>query len=248
VVSKHRPDPGLISLPFLPVVDGTFIPRHPLDAVKAGSAAGVDLIIGTNRDELTLFGLGNPALANLDARGTVRWLANAAPDIPAEEMLEEYRSARLARSEPVEIRDLWVAAGTDGVFRWPSYQLASAQGAEGARTYVYLFDWESPAFGGLLGSTHALELPFVFGAVHVPAVQLFSGGGPEVDALSSNMQRAWLAFAHRGDPSHDALGEWPQWDPTSRQTMVFGSHTGVQDAPRDPELAIWEKYRPLTGV
>jgi para-nitrobenzyl esterase len=248
VVSKHRPDPGLISLPFLPVVDGTFIPRHPLDAVKAGSAAGVDLIIGTNRDELTLFGLGNPALANLDARGTVRWLANAAPDIPAEEMLEEYRSARLARSEPVEIRDLWVAAGTDGVFRWPSYQLASAQGTEGARTYVYLFDWESPAFGGLLGSTHALELPFVFGAVHVPAVQLFSGGGPEVDALSSNMQRAWLAFAHRGDPSHDALGEWPQWDPTSRQTMVFGSHTGVQDAPRDPELAIWEKYRPLTGV
>jgi para-nitrobenzyl esterase len=248
VVSKHRPDPGLISLPFLPVVDGAFIPQHPLSAVRSGSAHGVDLIIGTNRDELTLFGLGNPALANLDERGTERWLATSAPDIPAEELLEDYRSARLARSEGVEPRDLWVAAGTDCVFRWPSFELAAAQGVQGARTYVYLFDWESPAFGGVLGSTHALELPFVFGAVHVPAVQLFSGSGPEVDALSSRMQRAWLAFAHRGDPSHDELGEWPQWEPASRRTMVFGPLTGVQEAPRDAELAIWEKYRPLTGV
>jgi para-nitrobenzyl esterase len=246
VVAKHRPDPGLIGLPFLPVVDGVFIPRHPLEAVKDGSAGGVDLMIGTNRDELTLFGLGNPALANLDERGSARWLANAAPDVPADELLDSYRAARAARSEPVEVRDLWVAAGTDCVFRWPSLELAAAQGVQGARTYVYLFDWASPAFGGVLGSTHALELPFVFGAVHVPAVQLFSGAGPEVDVLSKMMQKAWLGFARTGDPSHEDLGLWPVWDPASRRTMVFGPHTGVQDAPRDPELATWERYRPLT--
>ena len=61
------------------------------------------------------------------------------------------------------------------MFRWPSLQLAAAHQAHQASTYVYLFDWESPAFGGVLGSCHALELPFVFGAVGVPAVQLFSG-------------------------------------------------------------------------
>jgi para-nitrobenzyl esterase len=97
-------------------------------------------------------------------------------------------------------------AGDDGVFRWPSLQLAAAQAANGAATFVYLFDWESPAFGGMLGSCHALELPFVFGVVHVPAVQLFTGGA-EVEVLSSQMQQAWLAFARTGDPDTRRAGE-----------------------------------------
>jgi para-nitrobenzyl esterase len=244
-VGRHRPDPGLIPLPFLPVVDGAFLPQHPMAAVEQGAAREVDLLIGTNRDELTLFGLGNPALLALDEPGVLRWAANAAPDVPTEKLVADYRQARLERGESVETRALWVAMGTDGIFRWPSLQLAAAQRAQGAPTYVYLFDWESPAFDGVLGSTHALELPFVFGAVHVPAVQLFSGRGPEVDLLSSRMQRAWLAFARGGDPSHDGLGDWPTWDPQTRSTMMFGPHTGVVDAPRDPELSVWEQYRPL---
>ncbi len=115
---------------------------------------------------------------------------------------------------PIGPTDIWVAAGTDIVFRWPSLQLAAAHVARGSRAFVYLFDWESPAFGGILGSCHALELPFVFGAVHLPVVQVFSGGGPAVEALSTQMQRAWLAFAAAGDPSHDGIGAWSTWDPS----------------------------------
>ena len=59
---KRRPDPGLIPLPFLPVVDGVFLPAAPADGGGTGAAAGVDLLIGTNRDELALFGLGRPEL------------------------------------------------------------------------------------------------------------------------------------------------------------------------------------------
>lgn len=244
-LGQRRPDPGLLPLPFLPVVDGTFLPVHPLHAVAAGSAAGIDLMIGTNRDELTLFGLGNPALFAMDEKGLERWMANSAPEIPPLEVIEAYREARRARSEAVEVRDVWVAAGTDLVFRWPSLQLAAAHGDDGSKTFAYLFDWESPAFDGLLGSTHALELPFVFGAVHVPVVQMFSGGGPAADTLSRQMQMAWLAFATRGDPSHEGIGEWRQWEPAGRATMVFGAHTGLVDAPRDSELAVWERFRPL---
>jgi para-nitrobenzyl esterase len=248
VIAKRRPDAGVLPLPFLPVVDGTFLPRHPLRAVEDGSAAGIDLMIGTNRDEMTLFGLGNPALLDLDESGVNRWVSNAFPDVPTDALVASYREARTARSESVEARDTFVAVGTDGVFRWPSYQLAAAQASHEGSTYVYLFDWESPAFGGVLGSCHALELPFVFGAVGVPAVQLFSGSGPEVDELSTRMQQAWLAFARSGNPSHELLGQWPTWDATKRTTMIFGPRTGVEVAPRDEELALWEQYRPLFAV
>jgi para-nitrobenzyl esterase len=133
------------------------------------------------------------------------------------------------------------------VFRWPSLQLAAAHGANGEKAYVYLFDWESPAFDGLLGSCHALELPFVFGAVHVPVVQMFSGGGPPAETLSRQMQMAWLSFAASGDPSHEGIGAWRPWERDERATMMFGAASGLVSAPRDRELAVLERYRPLQG-
>jgi para-nitrobenzyl esterase len=244
-LGRRSPDPGMLPLPHLPVVDGALLPVHPLDAVSAGSARGVDLVIGTNRDELTLFGVGNQALLAMDAEGVRRWVANAAPDMSPEGVIDAYRAARRDRSEPVESRDIWVAVGTDLVFRWPSLQLAALHAARGDRAFVYLFEWESPAFDGLLGSCHALELPFVFGAVHVPVVQLFSGAGPEVETLSRDMQDAWLAFARTGDPSHGGIGSWRPWSADRRATLVFGRGTGLVERPRDAELAALERYRPL---
>jgi para-nitrobenzyl esterase len=213
-------------------------------AVGQGAAAGLDLLIGTNRDELALFGLGRPEWTGLDEAGVVRWVENVAPDVPSGDLMEEYRTIRQARGESVDSRALMIAMGSDGIFRWPSLQLAAAQAAQGGDTYVYLFEWESPAFGGVLGACHALELPFVFGVVHVPVVQMFTGDGPESEALSAQMQRAWLAFAHTGNPTHAEL-EWPTWDPGRRSTMVFGRLSGAADAPRHQELSVWERHRPL---
>jgi para-nitrobenzyl esterase len=246
-LGKRRPDPGMIPLPFLPVVDGVFLPDHPLAAVATGAATGIDLLIGTNRDELTLFGLGNPAFMALDEEGVARWVTNSVPDMSGAEVIDAYRSARQGRGESIGASDIWVAVGTDIVFRWPSLQLAAAHVARGARAYVYLFDWVSPAFGGILGSCHALELPFVFGAVHIPEVQVFSGGGAAVETLSAQMQQAWLAFANTGDPGHEGIGAWRAWDPAGRATMIFGAHTRLEDAPQNEELAVLERHRPLVS-
>jgi carboxylesterase type B len=61
------------------------------------------------------------------------------------------------------------------------------------------------------------------------------------------MQQAWLAFAAAGDPSHDGIGNWPQWDPANRATMIFGAATRREDAPRNEELAVLERHRPLVS-
>ncbi len=241
----RHPEPGMIPLPFLPVVDGALLPLHPLSAIENGSADGVDLLVGTNRDELTVFSLTDPALATLDETGLTRWVARAAPEMYADEVIGVYRQARSAWAEPIGAKDIWVAVGTDLVFRWPSLQLAAAHAARGWRAFVYLFEWESPAFGGILGACHALELPFVFGAVHEPHVQVFTGAGPEVEALSAQMQRAWLAFATGGSPGHEDIGTWHPWDTRRRATMVFGPRTALADAPRDSELSLLERHRPL---
>ena len=89
----------------------------------------------------------------------------------------------------------------------------------------------------------------MFGTVNDPAVQVFTGSGPAVEKLSSQMQRAWLSFAAKGDPSHDGIGTWRRWEPADRATMIFGADTRPETAPQDEELAVIERYRPLiSGV
>ena len=246
-IGARRPDPGTIPLPFLPVIDGVFLPEHPLTAVANGAADHVDLMIGTNRDELTLFGIGDPEIMALDDEGMIRWVALALPGVPADQVVATYRAARRSRGEKVGATDLWVAVGSDLVFRWPSLQLAAAHSAREAKAYVYLFEFASPAFGGILGSCHGLELPFVFGAVHVPEVQVFTGSGPTVERLSSQMQEAWLSFAASGSPGHEGIGPWLPWHPVRRATMVFGEDAGLVEAPRNQELEVIERHRPLVA-
>lgn len=215
----QRGESGLL---MMPVVDGGLLARAPEDEVAAGSARDVSLLIGTNRDETSFFTLGSTRFASLDESGLRDWVTLLFPDPAAvESVIARVGQARAARGEAVTPRHLWTAISTEHLFRWPSVRLAdahaSAVAAEtggvpgrrpGARvsTYCYLFTWESPAFGGVLGSSHALEIPFVFGTVHLPGVQPFSGGGEEAFALSAAMRQAWVSFARSGSPDQTGGG------------------------------------------
>lgn len=250
-LEARAPRPGELPLPLLPTVDGAFLPAHPLDAVAAGSASQVPLVIGTNRDELALWALSDPRLGHMDRPGLRRWLARSSPRLAVLEGIHAYREVRQRRGEPVTPQALWTAMGSDLVFRWPSLRLAAAHGLHRPDTFVYLFTFESPVFGGALGSCHALEIPFVFRALDNPVLRLVLGEGPEVAALSDRLSRAFSSFARHGRPEVGEPGDgedWPAWDPQQRTTMVFGPGGGAMARPRDEELAVWEAIDPLPGA
>ncbi|HUY30038.1 MAG TPA: carboxylesterase/lipase family protein [Acidimicrobiales bacterium] len=239
-------DHGL-GIPFPPVVDGGLLPRPPEDAVADGGASAVDLLVGTNRDEFKFFAFAGGDLDRIDAGGAEAvvesYLAGAGlgPSRPsAREVLDHYRGARAGRGDPVDDFELLCAVAGDWIFRIPALRLATAHAARSAATYTYLFDWESPFAKGVLGSCHALELPFVFGTLRNPIIGLFAGSGPDALALSDAVQEAWVAFAARGDPSTETLGTWPRYVPAKRSTMVLGARCAVQDGPFEPERQFWE--------
>lgn len=246
-LQARAPRPGELPLPLLPAIDGVTLRAHPLDALAAGAAAGVPLLIGTNRDELAFFALSDPSAVSMGEEELLGRLARSAPDADPSRVAECYRRARAGRGESVVPRDLWVAAGTDLVFRWPSLRLAAAHHHHEPRTFAYLFTWETPVLNGSLGSCHALEIPFVFGSIRNPAVAAFSGDGPVAASLSEAMAEAWLAFAREGDPS-TSVRPWPRWEPGERLTMVWDAAPAVQRAPRGEELAAWEEGLPLAAV
>jgi len=240
-------------LPFQPVIDGDQLPLDPLAAVGAGAAREVPLLIGTNRDESKLFAPLDPEAASLDeARLVSRCEEAVAAGRPAlrgmgRQAVDAYRAARAARGERVDPAEIWFAVETDRTMRYPAMSLATAHAAHQPRTYAYLFTWPSPVLGGMLGSCHALDLPFVFGTLEHRLLRPVVGRGPEALTLAARIQDAWVAFARTGTPGHPGLGDWPAYDRAQRRTMVLDGQCRVESAPREPERAFWETVERAAG-
>ncbi|HLI15537.1 MAG TPA: carboxylesterase family protein [Acidimicrobiales bacterium] len=234
-------------MPFQPVVDGVLLGRHPAEAIADGAAAGVDLVVGSNRDEYKLFSFAAAGRGELDDAGVTRLIerylaasgVEGAP-LAAAEAVAHYRGARLARGQAAAARDVLDAVAGDWIFRLPQLRLAEAQSRHG-RVFAYHFDWESPFAGGVLGACHGLELPFVFGTLDHPVISYFAGTDDDARRLSAEMRACWVAFAGSGDPSNAAVGRWPRYGTERRETMCFGRTTRVEEAPYEAERSFWDR-------
>ncbi len=212
-----------------PSVDGVVLTATPVEAVRRKGAQNVPLIIGTNADEGTLFSLLLPTDVNDD--DLAEGLRHVVRD--PEALFEVYRGRHSPHRLIVEVM-------TDAVFRIPSLRLADAYVAAGAPVWVYLFTWDTPVFGGLLGATHALELPFVWDLYREPGWQLFVGANPP-ESIATAMQHAWLAFARTADPAVEGLPAWPVYHTTARPTFEIDEELRVVDDPDQEVREAWYK-------
>ena len=220
-----------------PYVDGVSLPAPAIDALCAGSAAGVPVLLGTNRDEWTLFEVlfGEQTIDALRGPLTARLGDALAP------LLAAYRAERPEpRTDAAATQRAWVDLIGDAVFRLPCVRLAEAQAAAGAPAYLYRFDWPSPSFGGRLGAGHAVELPFVWNRLDLAFAQLVIGSdAARQQPLASAVHASWVAFIRTGDPNGGGLPTWPTYDATRRATMRIDRPAEVVDDLGGATRALW---------
>ena len=221
-------------MPFRPIVDGEFLTEMPIDAVRAGQAAGVSALIGCLDEESKLFTAMVPTEPP-NEEDSVAIMDGLHGD--GRKLYDIYRAAREARGELATPYEIQTAASGDELFRIPAQRLLDAQSQHNDQTWCYLFDWKSPMLDGALGSCHALDIPFVFGTHQVAAA--FAGEGVAANGLAELTMDTWLAFARSGDPSTDNLS-WPKWDAETRPTVVLGESARIEENFRAEEVAAWD--------
>jgi para-nitrobenzyl esterase len=215
------------SAPCGPVLDGRIIQRHMFEPDAAPASLDVPLLIGTCKDEMTLFNLGEAGL---------RASAERVFGDHADQVADLYRKCRPSASD----QQIYCAIATDR-FRIGSIRLAERRVA-GSDTPVYMFrfDYESPLAGGTLGAPHGIEVPFVFDNLKGEHNLGLHGARPDAQELADQVSEAWVAFARTGDPSHPGLPPWPAYQAHRRGTMIFDSQCYVADDPDGAERAAWD--------
>ncbi|HXX48616.1 MAG TPA: carboxylesterase family protein [Myxococcota bacterium] len=195
------------SAAFRPVVDGSLLPRAPLEAFARGEAARVPLVIGTARDETRLLDLVEPSLRELARRDVVA-------------RLEDEGISRAAAADAFELastRDrlasghaLFHQIASEIRYAEPARRLAEAHAASGAAVYRCRFELAGFSAAGDCGAFHGLELPLVFGTRRISPLGRFFDDVPEAKPVGRRMRDAFAAFARSGDPRAPLGGPWPR--------------------------------------
>ncbi|HEX7038372.1 MAG TPA: carboxylesterase/lipase family protein [Pseudomonadales bacterium] len=218
-------------LPLAPVVDGDMLPRHPFEPDAPPQSADVPLLIGWNKDEMTIFNTTAPwfgTLTEADLTARVRALVGER----AEPLLAAYRKLYPDHSPTY----LYNAIAGDNWALRGSVLLAERKAAQrAAPVFMYYLTWETPVGEGVFKSPHTLEIPFVF--ANVDKAVALTGDSKAARRLEHAMASSWIAFARTGNPENDAVPEWPRYDAERRATLVFGDEPHVVD---DPKGAIRE--------
>lgn len=220
--------PGL--LPFGPVVDGDYLPVAPVEAFADGTAHRVPMIIGTNRNEGTLFKRLPQGMLSTEESIT-QMFAKTEPDAQ-ERITGAYGESLTPRS--------MVQFGGDYIF-WVGTVAVTQAHSEHAPTYAYRYDFSPRIMKWLgLGATHASELLAIFGVYRGKFGRLVAQVGDRRDALrvTSEMQDQWLSFAKTGEP----LESWPRYTPKIRATRIFDRHSYVEVDPWRSRREAWSGF------
>jgi para-nitrobenzyl esterase len=210
----------------LPNLDGVVLPATIESRFAAGNYPARPLIIGSNRDEGTLFHaeiLSNLVMDEAQYRAA---LARRFGDTNVDAIVARYPVAAFASANAA----LAEVSG-DAFFVCPARRNARAIAMVSP---VYAYSFEKPLENQLLGDLgafHSSEIPFVFGIDTFPLGRLGSGA-----ALAAQMQTYWTTFAKTGDPN----GAGPTWPRYGDIVLVLDEPIVTRAAHKAAQCDFWD--------
>lgn len=217
---------------FWPCVDGKVIVDDQYKMYQRGLFNDVNVIIGTNSDEGTMF-CRPEALSKY--QGDMKkiygpWADRVMQLYPATSDEESF----YAMSDQFR----------ETAFAWPSFAWANLQSQKGRRKiYMYYFDqmqhfnWAGPKLK-IRGAGHATDLYYIF-YPYFGAKGMTDG---EKD-LAKEMRQYWINFVKTGNPNGEGLPQWPLYSRDRKTVMHFKDNkTDLIDVPNREKLEFWEDY------
>ena len=201
---------GIMQFPFLPVIDGTFLPESPTEALRRGSFKKCPILLGSNENEASFFviyeidelGLDHNNLTREHFKMSMHSLFNYYPQYPhsinafgMEAIKYQYSPWQDKDNRFQNARALDMAA-SDCHFVCHVNRFAKIYADAGENVYSYFFTerYRSNPWPKWMGVMHGDEIMFVFGDPLKPELN-YTKAEKE---LSFKMMAYWSKFAKSG--------------------------------------------------
>jgi para-nitrobenzyl esterase len=223
--------------PFRPVLDHRNFLAIPYDGTPSPLSPDVPVLIGNAATEATQFLVMNKANLEIGLPDICSKLAQFWRVDPARAtgIVESFRQQMPASTTHFH---LYAQIVTDYMYRRNTMQIAALKATQPAPVHAYVFDWKTPAFGGILLSPHTCEVPFVFGTTRQAAGLV--GTGADLPQMTRRVMGAWAAFAHTGDPNSGDLPRWPRFAAPEKLAMLLDDQSHVESDPGGERRRLFE--------
>lgn len=216
------------------IADGYAFSENVFDSIADGAGSGVDIMIGTNKNEFNYFYLYDE---NLDK--------SMEEEFPGGTTLgKDFSKNQEAAKKYIEHLgddpEKYIRFGSEYCIIQPSHIFADLQ-TQYNNVYVYEWDWNSQI--DKLKAAHATELAFVFGNFDTDEARKYNGENLS-EEFSKQVQSAWVNFATNGNPSVDGVCDWPKYELNKRMVMTIDENKweAVSDPDKDGREYLRDMY------
>lgn len=225
-----------------PCYDGYVLPGDAYELYKQGNYNDVNVLIGTNSDEGSMFTGFSGGWTKEQYEEEMNL------SFPDSGWQDKFRKMYPGSTEQ-ECFDAHSDIFREAAFAWPTYAWANLQSKNTAagkgqgKVYMFFFDHakqnmfrRGPQTRQYL-TMHAGELGLTFGTA--------GGWGrpdPVEQALSRLVMQYWINFIKTGDPNGDCLPYWPVYAQDTDCVMNFRDGAHLTGVPNKRQLELWDSY------
>ena len=204
-----------------PERDGVVLPEDLYAAWEADSLSDIDLLIGTNSDEVRYWVNEMGYYTPLPGMFVYEHMIPFMYENNLKRMSPEERALTKSFVGAQNGKKIWRITEfyNELLFRVPALEQAARH-----KGTSYNYYWTMPGADETLGACHAIELAYVF---NNPQADIYTGERYN-EELADTVQEMWLNFARTGDPSTEAY-PWEPYTAGSRKTMVLGEEIGMTE-------------------
>ena len=201
---------------YAPMRDGYIIPEDCYGEVERGAYDGIDVMIGSNADEMRYFicEYGSYFIFSLAFGFLLENILYKRIKKNGYELYNKFK--KVVKDNP---KDNFV---NDLFFRIPALKLAQLHSKNNGNAYFY--HWTYPSSLPHYGACHSIELSYVFNNLHIDE---FIGKKNINYKLAEVSQNMWANFAKTGNPSTKD-NKWEKFDEKNNYCMVFGKEVELK--------------------
>ncbi|XP_054651056.1 acetylcholinesterase-like isoform X2 [Dunckerocampus dactyliophorus] len=242
--------PAVLATPFVPLVDGDFLPDEPEVLLQSNDLPKKELLIGLNRDEGTYFlvyGMpgfyitGESLITRKEFMEGVQIAMADVGSVAKEAAIFQYTDWT-DQNNRMKNRDSFGSLVGDQLFVCPVLEFAHWYSKHGGNTFLYFFDHQSsinpwPAWMGIM---HGYEIEFVFGT---PLNTTWGYTRTEVN-MTKRFLKHWASFARTGNPGIDGAA-WPLFTSEHQEYVTLNTNLPeTRRMMRAKECYLWNKLIP----